>query len=63
MTYSPPAGIIGHAVASFFGSNPRRMMDADLVRMKSLFETGKTTAGDRQVTRQEIEEPERQFQM
>ena len=41
MTYNPPAGVIGHAVATLFGSNPRQEMDEDLVRMKSIIETGK----------------------
>ena len=41
MTYNPPAGWFGHAVASAFGVDPKSSMDADLVRMKTLLETGR----------------------
>jgi uncharacterized membrane protein len=54
MLYTPPAGVVGHAVASLFGKDPKSEMDADLVRMKSLLERGRTTAGGRKVTREEI---------
>ncbi|HJU43923.1 MAG TPA: SRPBCC family protein, partial [Vicinamibacterales bacterium] len=40
MSYNPPAGWIGHGVASLFGVDPKRSMDEDLVRMKTLIETG-----------------------
>ncbi|HJV85836.1 MAG TPA: SRPBCC family protein [Noviherbaspirillum sp.] len=40
MTYSPPAGAVGHAVASLFNGNPKRQMEEDLMRMKSFIETG-----------------------
>lgn len=40
MSYNPPAGAIGHVVASLFGADPKREMDADLARMKTLIETG-----------------------
>ncbi|MGH8808639.1 MAG: SRPBCC family protein, partial [Noviherbaspirillum sp.] len=40
MAYSPPAGAIGHAVASLFGGNPRQQMNEDLMRMKSFIESG-----------------------
>ena len=47
MEYSPPAGAAGHAIASLLGTDPKRAMDEDLVRLKSLLEDGKTrTAGD-----------------
>jgi uncharacterized membrane protein len=38
MSYRPPAGPIGHAVASLFGGNPRQQMNEDLMRMKSFIE-------------------------
>jgi uncharacterized membrane protein len=50
MSYNPPAGALGHAVASLLGSDPKTAMDEDLVRLKSLMETGKTTAKGREVT-------------
>jgi uncharacterized membrane protein len=54
MSYNPPAGAVGHAVASFFGSNPKQLMDEDLIRFKSLLEQGKTTADGRTVTRERV---------
>ena len=40
MRYTPPGGALGHAVAKFFGADPRTEMDEDLARMKSTIETG-----------------------
>jgi uncharacterized membrane protein len=40
MTYVPPAGAFGHAIAALFGADPKCEMDADLMRMKSTIETG-----------------------
>lgn len=40
--YVPPAGVLGHAAASLFGADPKSEMDADLIRMKTLIETGRT---------------------
>jgi uncharacterized membrane protein len=54
MSYNPMAGLIGHAVASTFGANPRQTMDEDLVRLKSLLEEGATTAKGRKVLADEI---------
>jgi uncharacterized membrane protein len=44
MEYLPPAGALGHAVAQLFGVDPRQAMNNDLVRLKSLLETGKTSS-------------------
>jgi uncharacterized membrane protein len=41
LCYVPPAGVLGHAVASLFGADPKTEMDADLMRMKSMIETGR----------------------
>ena len=41
MCYVPPAGALGHAVASVFGADPKSEMDADLLRMKTMIETGR----------------------
>jgi uncharacterized membrane protein len=55
MTYNPPAGAVGHAVATLFGANPERQMDEDFNRMKSLIEEGKTsTPEEGEVTLGEI---------
>ena len=39
LSYNPPAGAIGHAIASLFNSDPKTEMDEDLARMKTLIET------------------------
>jgi uncharacterized membrane protein len=52
LTYTPPAGAIGHLVATLFGTNPKQEMDDDLVRMRSFVETGKRphdAAGQRHI--------------
>jgi uncharacterized membrane protein len=51
MTYNPPAGVLGHSVAFFLGSDPKQSMDEDLVRLKSLLETGKTSAKGEEIYR------------
>lgn len=40
MTYNPPAGALGHAVAALFGRDPKHQMDDDLARLKTTIETG-----------------------
>jgi uncharacterized membrane protein len=49
LSYNPPAGAVGHAVASLLGVDPRRAMDEDMVRFKSLVEEGKTSADEERV--------------
>ncbi|HSD90676.1 MAG TPA: SRPBCC family protein [Kofleriaceae bacterium] len=44
MTYRPPGGIVGHAIAHILGWDPKARMDDDLVRMKALLEEGRTRA-------------------
>jgi uncharacterized membrane protein len=51
MAYNPLAGAVGHAVASLLGANPKRAMDEDLVRFKSLLEEGKASARGQTTTR------------
>lgn len=41
MSYNPPGGWLGHRVAAAFGVDPKRSLDADLARMKTLIETGR----------------------
>ena len=41
LKYSPPGGPIGHAVAKAFGTDPKSEMDDDLLRLKSLIESGR----------------------
>lgn len=40
MSYSPPAGALGHIVAKLFGADPKTELDEDLLRLKSYLETG-----------------------
>lgn len=55
MAYRPPAGAVGHTVASFLHGDPKTLMDDDLLRMKSLLEQGKTTAHHQEVTREQVQ--------
>jgi uncharacterized membrane protein len=54
MTYTPPAGVLGHAVAAIFGVDPKQAMDEDLMRFKSLIELGKTTTEGEEISREEV---------
>jgi uncharacterized membrane protein len=38
MSYTPPAGALGHAFALLLGSDPKSQMDEDLARMRSFIE-------------------------
>ena len=40
LSYNPPAGALGHAVAAFFRRDPKRQMDDDLARLRTTIETG-----------------------
>jgi uncharacterized membrane protein len=52
--YTPPAGAIGHGIATLMGADPKRAMDEDLARLKSLMEQGKTTVEGKQVHREDV---------
>jgi uncharacterized membrane protein len=41
MSYNPAAGALGHAVASLFGADAKSEIEQDLVRMKTMIETGR----------------------
>lgn len=49
MTYVPPAGVAGHAIAQLFGVDPRQAMHDDLIRLKTLLEEGKTSTDENTV--------------
>ncbi|HZT43304.1 MAG TPA: SRPBCC family protein [Chthonomonadaceae bacterium] len=40
LTYTPPAGVLGHGIATMLGADPKTEMDADLARLKTFLETG-----------------------
>jgi uncharacterized membrane protein len=54
MSYNPPGGAVGHAIASLFGADPKSAMDEDFVRLKSLLEDGRTRAHGEDVGRSEL---------
>ena len=54
MSYTPPGGAIGHAVALLFGADPKHAMDDDLGRFKSLIEIGKTRAHGELITKEKL---------
>jgi uncharacterized membrane protein len=54
LSYNPPAGALGHTFASLFGVDPKRAMDEDMVRLKSLLEEGKATAQGKPVHIEEV---------
>ena len=54
LSYNPPAGAVGHAVAFLSGVDPKQAMDEDMVRLKSLLEEGKTRAGGESVALEEV---------
>ena len=54
MAYAPPFGMLGHGVAKLFGVDPKRQLDTELVRFKSLIEQGKATARGRTIRREEL---------
>ena len=41
MSYNPPAGALGHAMARMCGADPKSELDRDLLRLKTFIETGK----------------------
>ena len=54
MTYNPPAGLLAHGIASALGVDPKKALDDDLLRFKSLLEEGKASAGGRTARLDEV---------
>ena len=46
LSYDPPAGALGHAVAKLFGEEPSQQVDDDLRRFKQVLETGEVVRSD-----------------
>jgi uncharacterized membrane protein/osmotically-inducible protein OsmY len=57
LTYNPPAGLVGHTLLTLLGHDPKKAMDDDLLRMKSLIEHGRTTTDGETVERKEVTSP------
>ncbi len=51
IAYNPPGGVLGYALATLFGANPKRQLDDDMLRFKSLIESGSTTVKGHKVRR------------
>jgi uncharacterized membrane protein len=54
MSYNPPAGLLGHAVAALLGLDPRSAMDQDVVQLKSLFEREKAKVDGHEAMKSEL---------
>jgi uncharacterized membrane protein len=54
LAYDPPLGAIGHAIAKLFGADPKRELDDDMLRFKSLLERGKVTGRNGVVRREDL---------
>ncbi|HYY51766.1 MAG TPA: SRPBCC family protein [Myxococcales bacterium] len=54
LSYNPPLGAVGHAVAALLGADPKQQLDDDLLRLKSLLERGKATGREERVTRDRL---------
>ena len=46
ITYSPPAGAVGAAIARLFGKEPGQQVDGDLRRLKQVLEVGERVPGE-----------------
>lgn len=51
LSYHPPAGAVGHALAVLFRADPKRQLDDDLRRLKSLLEHGSAEGVHREEVR------------
>jgi len=53
LTYTPPAGAAGYVLASLLGADPKRAVDEDLLRLKSLLEDQQASVGEETLRLQE----------
>jgi uncharacterized membrane protein len=54
LSYNPPAGAVGHAFARLLGVDPKREMDDDLLRLKSILERGSATGREGKVLKDQL---------
>lgn len=57
LSYNPVAGYLGHGIAALFRVDPKKSLDDDLLRLKSLLEQGSATAHGHKVTSDAIPVP------
>jgi uncharacterized membrane protein len=54
LTYRPPLSMVGQFIATLFGSDPEKVLEADLNGLRMLLETGRTKVRGHEVTREEV---------
>jgi uncharacterized membrane protein len=54
LRYWPPLGLLGNEIAHLLGDDPKRELDEDMVRLKSLLEIGKTAGANGDTTLDEV---------
>jgi uncharacterized membrane protein len=54
LSYNPPAGAIGHAVATILGAHPKKQLEDDLMRLKALMEIGRVRSESETMARDEV---------
>ena len=54
LSYNPPLGAVGHAVAAVLGADPKQQLDDDLLRLKSLLERGKPSGDEERMARDRL---------
>jgi uncharacterized membrane protein len=54
MSYTPPAGLLGHTFAALLGVDPKSLMDQDFVQLKAVFEQGITRVRGHEVMAPEL---------
>jgi len=54
ISYNPPGGAIGHAIVTALGKNPKQQLDDDMIRFKSLLETGRATGREGTITKDDL---------
>lgn len=57
IAYTPPGGAIRQAVVTALGGNPRKQLDRDLARIKSLVEAIKEKSNEKTAKREEFAQP------
>lgn len=62
MSYNPPLGALGDALAHVLGVDPVHLLDEDLMRFKSLIELGKADVHGREVTAEDLSPVIREIQ-